>query len=285
MSKRVRSDLLPLVKLSRPTSSFVLLALYFQGVLLSAGGQIPASAFLPAIAMTAVITAGFAINDYTDRHIDAYAHVDRVIPRQLMSPRTVLYIGIAELLFATTIFLQLGRVHIFIGSVAIILVLSYDRLKLWRGLAGNLTLSGLVVLAMLYGALASGAQSFSLPLGMLITSVFLAILAREIIMDIQDMEVDAGHRFTIPIEYGSERAYFIASLLVALSMFFLLALSLIVGTPAALVLFAPLVIMGLVFSRQLTSSSPTDATRHIAKMKAWAFYLIIIVVLISRWPQ
>jgi len=100
---------------------------------------------------------------------------------------------------------------ILIWSIAVILMLSYDlgpRTK-QRGLVGNIVISLMVGMVIIFGAASVG--MVYLPLIWLVgaTSFFIN-LAREIVKDCEDMESDSKTRNTLPMAVGKEKARMVA---------------------------------------------------------------------------
>ena len=167
------------------------------------------------------IAAGNIVNDIMDSTIDAQAHPSRPIPSGRINRSlakgvasglwivSLLLMGISANMLKGTADLWWGA--ILIWSIAVILMLSYDlgpRTK-QRGLVGNIVISLMVGMVIIFGAASVG--MVYLPLIWLVgaTSFFIN-LAREIVKDCEDMESDSKTRNTLPMAVGKEKARMIA---------------------------------------------------------------------------
>jgi len=167
------------------------------------------------------MAAGNVVNDIMDSAIDADAHPSRPIPSGRINRSlakgvagglwivSLLLMGISANLLKGAADLWWGA--ILIWSIAAILMLSYDlgpRTK-QRGLAGNIVISLLVGVVIIFGAASVG--MVYLPLIWLVgaTSFFIN-LAREIIKDCEDLEGDSKTRNSLPMTVGKEKARMIA---------------------------------------------------------------------------
>ena len=167
------------------------------------------------------IAAGNIVNDIMDSTIDAQAHPSRPIPSGRINRSlakgvasglwivSLLLMGISANMLKGTADLWWGA--ILIWSIAVILMLSYDlgpRTK-QRGLVGNIVISLMVGMVIIFGAASVG--MVYLPLIWLVgaTSFFIN-LAREIVKDCEDMESDSKTRNTLPMAVGKEKARMVA---------------------------------------------------------------------------
>jgi 4-hydroxybenzoate polyprenyltransferase len=167
------------------------------------------------------IAAGNIVNDIMDSTIDAQAHPSRPISSGRINRSlakgvasglwivSLLLMGISANMLKGTADLWWGA--ILIWSIAVILMLSYDlgpRTK-QRGLVGNIVISLMVGMVIIFGAASVG--MVYLPLIWLVgaTSFFIN-LAREIVKDCEDMEFDSKTRNTLPMAVGKEKARMIA---------------------------------------------------------------------------
>jgi len=188
--------------ITRPANSIVSGFAAVLGYLIATGTLVPAVLLLFAI--VALITAGGnVINDYFDAGIDAINRPERPIPSGTVRP------GSARS-YATTLFLAGITLSLFTNNGICILIAAFNSLLLIGYAAklkstpfiGNITVSYLSASIFLFGgALAGIAGLFqNLPLAFI---TFLAMVARELLKDAEDMEGDsAGGARTVPMHIG-----------------------------------------------------------------------------------
>jgi geranylgeranylglycerol-phosphate geranylgeranyltransferase len=140
-----------------------------------------------ALAVFAFIAGGNSLNDYTDREVDKLAHPDRPLPSGRVTPKQVLYISGAcfAISFLTSLLLNLESTIIVV--LAIVLMLSYEVKLKKDALTGNLEIALLTGMLFLLGGAVVGMMDRTYVIALL---AFLAILGREIVKDIEDMEGD-----------------------------------------------------------------------------------------------
>jgi geranylgeranylglycerol-phosphate geranylgeranyltransferase len=145
--------------------------------------------------------AANAINDYFDIEIDRINRPDRPLPSGLISKHTALVLwGLLSVLgIGLSFLLSFNHVVLALGSV--ILLYIYSATLKRQGLIGNLVVSLIVGMALIYGGMAVGSPSAA---GIGAVFAFVTTLVREWIKDLADMTGDnqAGAR-TLPITLGS----------------------------------------------------------------------------------
>lgn len=198
------------IRITRPVNSLFAGFAVLLGVIIAAGPfDLPSEAAPPLyiypalIAAVALITAaGNVINDYFDRDIDAVNRPERPIPSGDISPKTAL-------LYSTALFLAgLGACIFTNVSCAAIAVFNSALLVLYaiklKGvpLAGNIAVSYLTASIFLFGGAVYGL--YGLLQNIYVAAiVFLAILARELLKDAEDIEGDReGGVKTLPMSIG-----------------------------------------------------------------------------------
>ncbi|MDC0055620.1 geranylgeranylglycerol-phosphate geranylgeranyltransferase [Deltaproteobacteria bacterium] len=179
------------------------------------------SLILSTCSVMLFMAAGNIVNDIMDSAIDAQAHPSRPIPSGRIDRSlakgvagsiwivSLLLMGVSANLLKDTMELWWGA--IIIWGIAAILMLSYDlgpRTK-QRGLIGNIVISLMVGIVIIFGAASVG--MVYLPLIWLVgaTSFFIN-LAREIVKDCEDMESDSKTRNTLPMAVGKQKARMVA---------------------------------------------------------------------------
>lgn len=178
---------------------------------------------LYATSVVAFMAAGNAMNDLRDVEVDRVVHPHRPLPSGRVS-RPLAARFTAALWLVSLLTLVLGTVGlatsmpeapmfapVVIWTLAAVLMMAYDHgpaLK-DRGLSGNVAISVLVGAVVLFGA--SGVGSWAHPVALAAAAVAALVnVAREIVKDVHDMEGDEGHRSTLPMVVGAERARMIA---------------------------------------------------------------------------
>ncbi len=180
------------------------------GVLIAAGTETLdhwQPVLIAAVAVFAFIGAGNSLNDYIDREVDKRAHPERPLPSGRITPRQAL--GLSAVCFGLSflVSLALPLEATAIVALAIVLMLSYEA-KLKKGaLIGNVEIAVLTGMLFLLGGAVVGMMERTYAIALL---AFLAILGREIVKDIEDMEADFD-RQTLPKRIGARNAGVIAS--------------------------------------------------------------------------
>src|SRR3569623_3455152 len=205
---------------------------------------------LAAIAALGLTAAANAWNDMADVEIDRIAHPERPLVTGDLSMRQADRIGmmgaVGAVLAASGVSALLG-----IASVGVLLLMRlYSPWIKRAGFAGNLLVSVLASLAVVYGSYAVGHWERGVPL------VLIAIplhLARELAKDLEDREADRGARRTLPVVIGATavRVAIIAAL--ALSGI-VLALVLVPRVRSPALLLAALAPAMIVFALATTRS-------------------------------
>ena len=213
------SLVIPLFQLFRTGNVVMGVLGLLMGVLIAAGTGI-LDHWMPiawaSLAVFTFIAGGNSLNDYTDRNVDKLAHPERPLPSGRMTPKQVLNISIACFLISFFASLALNLESTIIVILAIVLMLTYEvRLKK-DALTGNLEIALLTGMLFLLGGAIVGMMERTYIIALL---AFLAILGREIIKDIEDMEGDFD-RLTLPKKIGARNAGYLAS------AFFLIAVGL-----------------------------------------------------------
>jgi geranylgeranylglycerol-phosphate geranylgeranyltransferase len=195
--------------ITRPVNAIVSGLAAALGFLIATGTLVPA-VLLPVAIVALITAAGNVINDYFDAGIDAINRPKRPIPSGIISP------GSART-FAISLFLA-GILLCFFTNAACIAIALFNSLllvgyaaKLKRiPLIGNFAVSYLAASIFLFGGAFSGMEGLfqNLPLSLI---TFLAMAARELLKDIEDMEGDlAGGARTLPLRIGIKNTGWVA---------------------------------------------------------------------------
>ena len=195
---------------------------------------------LHSICVATFMAAWNAFNDVQDHETDAYNHPERPIPSGALTliqakavGRAAFLLSIISLLTAMTVaalysdHLVSWLPSIGIWFVAFLLMFHYEMvvpasfMLKHKGLSGNLAVSLLVGIVIVFGAAA--VNGIMTPLVWLVAMVAMLVnAAREIVKDIEDEMGDAD-RDTLPKKIGAEKARTIAQLLVLASLIPLVA--------------------------------------------------------------
>ncbi|MBN1431482.1 MAG: geranylgeranylglycerol-phosphate geranylgeranyltransferase [Methanomicrobiaceae archaeon] len=205
------------IRITRPINSVFAGFAVLLGVIIAAGAPLISSEAAPPLyiypalilAVALITAAGNVINDYFDRDIDAVNRPDRPIPSGDISPN-------AALLFSMILFLT-GLVSCLFTNVlcmaiavlnSALLVLYAMKLK-GLPLSGNVAVSYLTASIFLFGGAVYGFSGLWQNIYVAII-VFLAIFAREILKDAEDIEGDReGGAKTLPMFIGVKSTAFI----------------------------------------------------------------------------
>ena len=169
------------------------------------------------VVVTLITAAGNVINDYYDAEIDAVNRADRPIPSGQVSRHAAAWY--AAILFGTGIAASLFTNGICIAFAIInslLLVVYAARLKSMP-LVGNVAVAYLSGGMFLFGGAFAGIDGL-IHLVPIAVMTFLAMMARELLKDAEDMEGDAaGGASTFPLRFGVKRTAGCAFLFTLLS--------------------------------------------------------------------
>jgi geranylgeranylglycerol-phosphate geranylgeranyltransferase len=208
---RRRHSLSALWRLIRPLNFLLFLGGVALGGALSVGSEVlhPALAgpLVLAMASAALIGGGSnAINDVFDVDIDRTNRPGRPLPSGGVTPLSAAVAGTILVLSGVALSALVSPLHLAIAAGAAVLLTVYNA-KLKRvPLVGNLVVSVVIAIAILFGGLAVG---FDLSMTVWIGAAFAALttLAREIVKDIEDTRGDlADGARTLPIVTSVETA-------------------------------------------------------------------------------
>ncbi len=157
--------------------------------------------------------AGNAINDYFDIKIDSINRPERPIPSGRVKLKEAFYFSYLLFTLGTLLAFSINTVC---GAIALfnsILLIIYAKTLKGTPLLGNLSIGYLTGSTFLFGASVFGPGGLK-TLFVLFLLAALAITAREIVKDIEDMEGDrAEGADTLPIRIGAKKAGYLAALI------------------------------------------------------------------------
>ena len=163
--------------------------------------------------------AGNAINDYYDFKIDSINRPERPIPSGRVKLNEALYFS--YLLFALGTFLAFSIQQIcgFIAFFNSLMLILYAKTLKSTPFLGNLSIGYLTGSTFLFGASIFGFGGLKALFVLFVLSA-LAITAREIVKDIEDMEGDQIEGIdTLPLRIGAKKASYVAVLIGFLAIF------------------------------------------------------------------
>jgi geranylgeranylglycerol-phosphate geranylgeranyltransferase len=210
-----------LFKLGRPFTSLLGAVAIFAASFVGAGTGIGAYGLPVALAVVIgflFTSASNALNDYFDRDIDRVNHPERPIPSGKITPRIAL-------IFSSSLFGVLIGLAVFLGVLsgilsfltvlaALLVQIAYD-LKVKKNKAvGNLFIGFQTVLAFLFGGIIVNNLS---PVAFMATASFLAITAREVVKDVEDIKGDVD-KVSLPKIIGVKKANILALTLISISI-------------------------------------------------------------------
>ena len=180
------------------------------------GALVPA-ALLLLVVVTLITAAGNVINDYFDAEIDAVNRADRPIPSGQVSRNTALWYAVVLFLSGIAVCLFTNWICIaFAVFNSLLLALYAARLKSMP-LVGNIAVSYLSGSMFLFGGAFAGIEGL-IHLVPIAVMTFLAMMARELLKDAEDVEGDkAGGAVTLPIMIGVKKTSLAAFVFVVLS--------------------------------------------------------------------
>ena len=203
-------------RIIRPANAVMAGVASVVAYLVATGTLVPAAGLL-FIVVTLITAAGNVINDYYDADIDAVNRPDRPIPSGQVSRTAALWF--AFLLFGAGIVASLFTNAICIAFAvanSLLLALYAARLKSLP-VAGNVSVAYLAGSMFLFGGAFAGMDGL-IRLVPIAVMTFLAMMARELVKDAEDVEGDkAGGASTLPIRIGVKKTATIAFAFVALS--------------------------------------------------------------------
>lgn len=211
----------PYISLGRPLTSLMIGLAVFASALIGAGLKINDYA-IPVFLGFAVAflfgIAGNAINDYLDKESDKINHPDRPIPSGKLKPGQALYFSIIffsiSLLLSIYLSLISGYGVLIIVMVALASQIAYETRFKHKKIIGNMIIGTQTALAFVFGGVVVGKTMIT---SVIAIAVFLSIVGREIVKDIEDVKGDKD-RVTLPIKIGVKKAGIIASIFIVLAV-------------------------------------------------------------------
>ena len=166
-----------------------------------------------------VAGAGNTINDYFDVRIDSINRPDRPIPSGRIKLKEALYFSYILFTLGTLLALLINPICGLIALFNSLLLIFYAKTLKGTPLLGNLSIGYLTGSSFLFGASVLGFEGLK-ALFVLFLLAALAITAREIVKDIEDMDGDKMEGAdTLPLRVGAKKASYLAVLIGFLAVF------------------------------------------------------------------
>ena len=170
-------------------------------------------AFLVFLVVFLVSGAGNAINDYFDVRIDSINRPERPIPSGRVKAKEALYFSYLLFTSGTLLAFSINSICGLIALFNSLLLILYAKTLKGTPVLGNLSIGYLTGSVFLFGASVFGFGGVK-ALSMLFLLAALAITAREIVKDIEDMEGDSQEGAdTLPLRIGAKKAGYLAVLI------------------------------------------------------------------------
>lgn len=265
------------VKIIRPINCTMMgLAVVVGGVIASGSFNLDPRLFYGSL--TGFFLAGVinVLNDIHDLELDRINRPERPLPSSEIKVRpaaawasVLLAIGLASASLVSAVCLAFAGIAALLGAL-------YNRSIKRTGLPGNVVVAAIVSLPFVYGWLAVGDGDRPL-LWLFFTTAFCAILGREVLKGMADVEGDSqkGIR-TIAVAKGMRKAAFAATglFIVAILLSFLPLLMKLVS-----LIYLPLIIptdVGFLFSSAKITRDPSPQTAYVEKKRALAWMALAL---------
>ena len=150
--------------------------------------------------------AGNSVNDYFDIKIDSINRPERPIPSGRVKLSEALYLSYLLFGFGSLLAFSINQFCGFIALFNSLLLIFYAKTLKGTPLLGNLSIGYLTGSTFLFGASVFGSEGLRALFVLFVLSA-LAITAREIVKDIEDMEGDKMEGAdTLPLRIGAKKA-------------------------------------------------------------------------------
>ncbi|MDO9096578.1 MAG: UbiA family prenyltransferase, partial [Candidatus Methanoperedens sp.] len=162
--------------------------------------------------------AGNAINDYFDYENDKINHPERPIPSGKLKPEQALFFSM--FFFAISLALSfylsfiVGYGALLVVVIALLSQVAYEWKFKHEKIIGNMIIGAQTALAFVFGGVIVGETGMT---GVLAVAVFLSIVGREIVKDIEDVKGDKD-RVTLPMKLGVKTAGIVAAFFIVLAV-------------------------------------------------------------------
>ena len=265
-----------LFSLGRPFTSLLGAVAIFAASFVGAGtnlGEYWAYVILGVLIGYLFTTASNASNDYCDRNEDKINHPERPIPSGRIGVKTALAFSSAvfglSIVLAAVLATLVGAAILIVFLAALGVQVAYDLKVKKTKIVGNLFIGFQTVLAFLFGGVIVGNLD---PVAFMATASFLAITAREVVKDVEDIKGDAN-KTSLPKLIGIKKANIIALALISAAI------------GISVVAYYPLHILGLgyfvlilVADAVFIGSMPLLFKNPNAARKSWRYAMMLALI-------
>lgn len=267
------------VEITRPSNALFSGVAVLIGALVAEGGLLDIFKIILVFFVAIFACAGGnSINDYFDYEIDKINAPNRVLPRGAMSLKTAYGFSITLFIVSCLLAFMVNLLAFSICVAACFLMYLYAMILKGKPFSGNLLVSFLTAITFIYGGIAVGSYK---GVSMLAVISFFAMISREIVKDIQDLEGDVkkGAK-TLPAVIGESKSFGLAFVFLLIAAF-LLYLPFVTGLYDYIYLgiVTPVVtfVLYILYSILKNRENPGKIQRNIKK----AMYLVLLIFLLS----
>lgn len=211
----------PYISLGRPLTSLMIGLAVLASALIGVGRDVDVYA-LPIFLGFAVAflfgLAGNAINDYFDYENDKINHPERPIPSGKLKPKQALFFSLTFFAISLVLSFYLSFIVGYGALLVVVIALAFQVAYEWKfkheKIIGNMIIGTQTALAFVFGGVVVGKTMMS---GVIAVAVFLSIVGREIVKDIEDVKGDKD-RVTLPMKLGVKNAGIVAAFFIVLAV-------------------------------------------------------------------
>jgi geranylgeranylglycerol-phosphate geranylgeranyltransferase len=267
------------IEITRPSNAL------FSGVAVLIGALVAGGGFLDIFKIILVFfvaifacAGGNTINDYFDYEIDKINAPRRVLPRRAMSLKTAYVFSIILFVISCLLAFMVNLLAFSICVAACFLMYLYAMTLKRKPFSGNLLVSFLTSITFIYGGTAVGSYK---GVSMLALISFFAMVSRELVKDIEDLEGDVkkGAK-TLPAIIGEKKTFNLAFSFLLIAAF-LLYVPFLTGLYSYIYLgiVTPVVVFVfyILYTILKNKETPGKIQRNIKK----AMYLVLLIFLLS----
>jgi len=266
-------------EITRPSNAL------FSGVAVLIGALVAEGGFLDIFKIVLLFfvaifacAGGNTINDYFDYEIDKINAPKRVLPRGAMSLKVAYRFSIILFVISCILAFMVNLLAFSICVAACFLMYIYAMILKRKPFSGNILVSFLTSITFIYGGTAVGSYK---GVSILALISFFAMVSRELVKDIEDLEGDIkkGAK-TLPAIIGESKTFSLAffSLLIAA---FLLYIPFVTGlygyTYLGIVTPVVIFVFYILYKILKHNENPGKIQRNIKK----AMYLVLLIFLLS----
>lgn len=203
------------IRLLRPEISLFGMLCVYIGAIASGSDLFSIQIVYGMLAVFFIGAGSMPFNDYFDWEIDKLNHPKRPLATGLFKPIFGLQLGILFFIIGLILSILINITCFSIGLFAVLLIIIYEISFKNKAFIGNIIVALTTSISFIYGGAIIG--NLIKPTFFTIIS-FLIFLAREVIMDVRDVEGDKINRITLPIRIGRKSSAKLASILILIAM-------------------------------------------------------------------